>query len=87
MKEGQGEATGGLLCYLLSTALLFLVDALRISTAMMFSYTASTATMLLITTHWKISIDIIGTTRPAVALSYAYFSWNLIAFTLLPPII
>ncbi len=41
----------GVLCYLLGTALMFLAEALRISTAIMFRYAANTVMVLLISTH------------------------------------
>lgn len=74
----------GMPCYLLDTALLSLAGRTAHPTAMMFSYTANTVIVLLISTHWKISIHVIVAVGPALDLSYTYFLWDLITFALLP---
>ena len=74
----------GILSYLVGVVLLILIDAPRICTVMMVSYTVSTVLVLLISTRWKISIHATGITGPAMALSYVYPPWGYIMYLLIP---
>lgn len=76
----------GMASYAAGTAALFILDAPRISTVAMLSYTLSTLLTAVISRYWKISIHAMGVAGPAVTLSVAYWPWGLVAFLLLPPV-
>lgn len=75
---------GGILSYLAGAVVLALIDAPRISTAVMVSYAVSTTVILIISTKWKISVHATGIVGPALVIALVYPPWGLLAFVFVP---
>jgi len=77
---------GAIVSYVVGSAVLFLMRAPTIVTALMLSYAGNTTIMMLITLRWKISVHASGIAGPATALIYALGVEATVFFGLLIPI-
>ncbi len=72
--------------YAIGAAILFVIGAPRIVTALMVAYAVNTVAIMLISFRWKISIHATGVVGPTMALVYAFGSVGIILILTLPAI-
>ena len=73
--------------YLVGTAVLLIIRAPLLSTAVMFGYFAGTLFIFLVNLRWKISIHTMGIAGPTTVLVYVFGYWGALLGLLLPPVI
>ena len=73
--------------YLIGTAVLLIIRAPLLSTALMFGYFAGTLFIFLVNLRWKISIHTMGIAGPTTVLVFVFGYWGALLGLLLPPVI
>jgi membrane-associated phospholipid phosphatase len=73
--------------YFVGTAVLLIIRAPLLSTAVMFGYFAGTLFIFLVNLRWKISIHTMGIAGPTTVLVYVFGYWGALLGLLLPPVI
>lgn len=73
--------------YLVGTAVLLIVRAPLLSTAVMFGYFAGTLFLYFVNLRWKISIHTMGIAGPTTVLVFIFGYWGALLGLLLPPVI
>ncbi|MEI7827017.1 MAG: PAP2 family protein [Euryarchaeota archaeon] len=73
--------------YLVGTAVLLIIRAPLLSTAIMFGYFAGTFFLFFVNLRWKISIHTIGIAGPTTVLVFVFGYWGALLGLLLPPVI
>jgi membrane-associated phospholipid phosphatase len=85
-KERAKPFAGAIASYIVGGAVLLLMRAPTMVTALMLCYAGNTAMMMLITLRWKISVHASGIAGPATALVYGVGTWAAVFFVLLIPV-
>ena len=73
--------------YFIGTAVLLIIRAPLLSTAVMFGYFAGTLFIFLVNLRWKISIHTMGIAGPTTVLVFVFGYWGALLGLLLPPVI
>jgi membrane-associated phospholipid phosphatase len=73
--------------YFVGTAVLLIIRAPLLSTAVMFGYFAGTLFIFLVNLRWKISIHTMGIAGPTTVLVFVFGWWGALLGLLLPPVI
>ncbi|MGA7074959.1 MAG: PAP2 family protein [Halobacteriota archaeon] len=73
--------------YFIGTAVLLIIRAPVLSTAVMFGYFAGTLFLFFVNLRWKISIHTMGIAGPTTVLVFVFGYWGALLGLLLPPVI